>query len=199
MPAGWPAAVRAARARATTPRVREHGRRAGADRSATRRRSPTCARPWPTPTAPAADRPAALEALIEKRVAGPAPPLLHDLLADKATAARGPPRAGGVPARGHRRTQVLAVYPKLTADEKQDAVATLASRKEYALALLDAVERRRSRAATCPRSSPGSCYALGDAGVTERLRKVVGRGPRDGRREAEADREVQGACSRRRS
>ena len=38
--------------------------------------------------------------------------------------------------------QILHVYPKLTAAEKQDAISTLASRPQYALALLDAVERK---------------------------------------------------------
>ncbi len=43
---------------------------------------------------------------------------------------------------GRRPKNVLAVYAGFSAEEKQDAVATLASRKEYALDLLDAVEKK---------------------------------------------------------
>jgi putative heme-binding domain-containing protein len=89
--------------------------------------------------ADAAARRAALQALVEKRVPD-VPELLRDLLAEPAM--RGPAlRAlaayddSGTPA------LVLRHYAGLSEAEKADAVATLASRPAYALALLDAMER----------------------------------------------------------
>ena len=104
-----------------------------------------------SPTAPLADRRYALQALIDKRVADLAP-VLQDLLADKAvrqTALR------GLAAFAHEATpeRVLAVYGQLTAEEKQDAIATLASRKDYALELLKAVEKRALHEPMSPRLS----------------------------------------------
>jgi putative membrane-bound dehydrogenase-like protein len=169
-PAGWPAAY-ARLARSANPVVREHAVRlalvfgdpqALADLRQTLR----------TPTAPSADRLAALEALLENRAPDLAP-VLHGLLADPAlrrTALR------GLAVFPHEATpeQVLARYAGLTAEERQDAVATLASRKEYALALLDAVAKK-----VVPRTDVSAyvarqLHALGDRQVTERLRQVWG-------------------------
>jgi putative heme-binding domain-containing protein len=70
--------------------------------------------------------------------------------------------------------QVLARYAELTAEEKQDAVVALATRKEYALTLLDAVARD-----VVPRSDISAYVArqlhtLGDMQVREQLRHVWG-------------------------
>jgi putative heme-binding domain-containing protein len=122
--------------------------------------------------APAAERVAALEALVEKRVPDFAP-VLHDQLADKA-ARRAAVR--GLAAYSHADTpkRLLAVYPDLTAEEKQDAVATLASRKEYALALLDAVEAKAVPRGDVSAYAARQVFALGDAKTTDRLRQVWG-------------------------
>src|SRR5205823_2940427 len=122
--------------------------------------------------APAAERVAALEALVGKRVPDLAP-VLHDQLTDKATR-----RAAirGLAAYSHADTpkRVLAVYASLTPEEKSDAVATLASRKEYALALLDAVEAKAVPRGDVSAYAARQIFALGDAKATDRLRAVWG-------------------------
>jgi putative heme-binding domain-containing protein len=70
--------------------------------------------------------------------------------------------------------RVLAVFGDLSPDEKQDAVATLSSRKEYALALLDAVERKAVARTDISAYVARQLYALGDKEVTGRLREVWG-------------------------
>ncbi|MBY0525910.1 MAG: c-type cytochrome [Gemmataceae bacterium] len=170
MPAGWPA-VYARLARSENALVREHGvilalgfgdPQALVDLRKTAGNS----------SAPLTERLAALEALIDRRPADLAP-ALHDLLADK-----GMRRLAlrGLASSAHDATprRVLAVYADLTTEEKQDAVATLASRKEYALELLQAVEKK-----VVPRSDVSAyvarqLYALGDKQVSERLRQVWG-------------------------
>ena len=133
---------------------------------------------------------AALEALVEHRVADLAPFLLHQSLADEALR-----RAAlrGLAATPNEATPklVLAVYPKLTADEKHDAVATLASRNEYALALLDAVEAKTVPAADVSAYAARQMFALGDARVTRTAQDGLGRGPRHRAEEAEAAGPVQ--------
>ncbi len=124
------------------------------------------------PAALAAERREALQLLLEKRPADLAP-LLHGLLRDQAVrriALRGlasfldvaTPKA------------ILARYAELSLDEKQDAVATLASRKEYALALLDAVEQKTVARTDLSAYVARQLHALGDVKVRERLRQVWG-------------------------
>ncbi len=122
--------------------------------------------------AQAAERVAALEALIEKRVPNLAS-VLHDQLTDKATrrvALR------GLAAYSHPDTpkKILAVYAGLTPDEKQDAVAALASRKEYALALLDAIEAKSVPRGDVSAFAARQIFALADTKVNDRLRQVWG-------------------------
>jgi putative heme-binding domain-containing protein len=123
-------------------------------------------------TAAAAERVAAIQSLVEKRVPDLAPVLL-DQLSDTVTR-----RAAlrGLAAYPHPDTakRVLAVYPGLSSDEKQDAVAALAARKESALALLDAVEAGAVPRLDVPAFVARQMFALGDAKVTERLRQVWG-------------------------
>jgi putative membrane-bound dehydrogenase-like protein len=125
-----------------------------------------------TPTAPPAERQAALEALI-----GSAPsdlaPFLHELLADKVLRRAALRGLASVPA-DEAPARVLAIYSGLTPDEKQEAVATLASRKAYALALLDAVEMKVVARGDLSAYIARQLFAFGDAEVTERLRRVWG-------------------------
>ena len=124
------------------------------------------------PAGGASERVAALEALIDKRVPGLAP-TLFDQLADKATR-----RAAlrGLAAYPHADTprHILAVYAELTSEEKADAIGTLASRKDFALALLDAVEKKRVPRRDISAYAARQMFALADATVTERLRAVWG-------------------------
>lgn len=123
-------------------------------------------------SAPTTERLAALEALIEKRPAD-LPPLLHELLADKAVRRLA---LRGLGSFSHDATpqRVLAVYADLTMEEKQDAIAALASRKEYALALLQAVEKKTVARGDMSAFIARQLYALGDKQVSERLRQVWG-------------------------
>jgi putative heme-binding domain-containing protein len=124
------------------------------------------------PAASERERIAAIEALVEKRVADLAT-VLHDQLKDKVTR-----RAAlrGLAAYSHADTpkKVLAVYAELTSEEKQDAVAALAARKEYALALLAAVEAKTVPRGDVSAFAARQIFALGDAKTTERLQQVWG-------------------------
>jgi putative heme-binding domain-containing protein len=122
--------------------------------------------------APAAERLAALEALIEKRQTD-LPALLFDLLKDQAV--RGV-AIRGLAAVPDERTpeRILAVYAELMAEEKADAVATLASRKDSALALLDAVEKKAVPSSDISAFVARQLYAMNDKPLTERLKKVWG-------------------------
>jgi putative membrane-bound dehydrogenase-like protein len=125
-----------------------------------------------TPSEPAADRQSALQALIDKRVPGLAT-VLHDLLSDRTVR---PSALRGLAALPHESTpkRILAVYAELTAAEKQDAIATLASRKEYALELLDAVEKKLVPRADVTAYAARQMSSLGDMRVTERLKQAWG-------------------------
>src|SRR5205823_10192096 len=88
-------------------------------------------------------------------------PLLHELLGDamvRQVAVR------GLASFFHETTprRILARYSEFTAEEKQDAIATLASRKEYAAALLDAVERQTVPRAEVSAYAARQVHALGD-------------------------------------
>ncbi len=122
--------------------------------------------------ADAATRRTALEALIEKRVDDLAPSL-QQLLDDnevRRIALRGlaayddanTPRA------------VLDRFAKFSPDEKQDAVSTLASRPEFALALLNAVEKKRVERSEISAFTARQIQNLGDEQVQDRLREVWG-------------------------
>jgi putative heme-binding domain-containing protein len=124
------------------------------------------------PRAPEGARRSALEALVGRRP-DDLLPLLRDLVADRVL--RGPALRGlaayadpGTPA------LILRHYPTFSEAERADAVATLASRPEYARALLDALEK-----GTVPRRDVSAFHArqvvaLGDRRLTERLGKVWG-------------------------
>ncbi|MBA4192295.1 MAG: dehydrogenase [Planctomycetaceae bacterium] len=170
MPDGWPALYAKLR-ESTDPIAREHAISLavlfGDPQALTDLRKVAL-----TATAPAAERVAALETLITKRVPDLAP-VLHDQLADKATrrvAIR------GLAAYAHPDTpkRILAVYSTLTPDEKQDAVAALASRKESAFALLDAVESKAIPRVDVSAFAARQIFSLGDAKLNARLKDVWG-------------------------
>ena len=86
-----------------------------------------------------ASRRAALQTLVEAKAAG-LPPLLRQLLADRVM--RGPAlRALAAFSDADTPALILKHYHEFTDAEKADAVATLASRPNYAMALLDAMSR----------------------------------------------------------
>jgi|SRR5579883_298792 len=119
-----------------------------------------------------AERVAALEALIEKHVPDLVP-VLHAQLADKTTR-RAAIRGLAAYADPDTPKKLLAIYADLTADEKFDAIATLAARKEYALALLDAVEAKKVPRGDITAFAARQMFALSDAKVTDRLKQVWG-------------------------
>ncbi|HKB01655.1 MAG TPA: PVC-type heme-binding CxxCH protein [Gemmataceae bacterium] len=123
-------------------------------------------------TTPAATRLKAMETLIEHHVPNLAP-LLHDALADDMLRGRA---LRGLAGYDHPDTpkRILTVYPKLTTAEKHEAVATLASRPAYALALLDAVERNVVPRADISAYVARQLHAMNDAKVEERLQAVWG-------------------------
>jgi putative membrane-bound dehydrogenase-like protein len=69
---------------------------------------------------------------------------------------------------------LLELYPKLTADEKADAVQTLSSRAAYASALLDAVEKGTVPKGDITAFTARQIAGLKDKAVVEKLGKVWG-------------------------
>lgn len=121
---------------------------------------------------PAAEREAALQALVERRTADLAS-VLHKLLGDRAMRA---PALRGLGAYDHKATPqiVLNHYHALSTEEKQDAIGTLASRPAYATALLEAVEKGK-----VPRGDISAFIArqllnFGDPKLNEKLTAVWG-------------------------
>src|SRR5262249_45093021 len=121
---------------------------------------------------PVPSRSKALDALVEHHAPGFAP-VLHELLGepDMRKAALHGLAAYDDPVTPRL---ILGLYPKLTADEKPAAIATLASRAGYALALLDAVESKAIPRTDVSAFAARQMYALGDRRVTDRLKTVWG-------------------------
>src|SRR5262249_34229070 len=91
------------------------------------------------PSADEEARRGALQALVDRRAEG-VPALLRHLVSDRVL--RGPAlRALAGFADAETPALILRHYPSFTEAEKADAIATLASRPEYARALLDAMEK----------------------------------------------------------
>ena len=100
-------------------------------------------------------------------------PLLHDLLKDP-------------PVRGHAiralaastddatAALLLKVYPSLTDAEKRDAVNTLASRRSFALPLLDAVESGKVSRGDLSAYTVRQLTGLNDNSITARVEKAWG-------------------------
>lgn len=122
--------------------------------------------------APAAQREAALTALVEKRIAE-LPPLLHKLIADKALCGCA---LRGLAAFDDQQTPqiIVACYAKLGQVEKQDAITTLTSRVGYAKALLAALEAKQIPVVDVTAYTARQLNDLGDAEVSAHLKRVWG-------------------------
>jgi putative heme-binding domain-containing protein len=70
---------------------------------------------------------------------------------------------------------VLKAYPKFTAEEKADAVQTLAARVPWANALLDAIEKKAIPRADVPVTTARQIQALNDKALSTRLEAVWGK------------------------
>jgi putative heme-binding domain-containing protein len=122
--------------------------------------------------APAGRRQAALQTLIEKRPPDLLP-LLRDLLADRAMRAAA---LRGLAAYDDPGTPelILRHYASCTDAEKAAAVATLAARPGYALALLDAMEKGRVPRRDLSPFVARQLLGFNDRRVAERLNAVWG-------------------------
>jgi putative membrane-bound dehydrogenase-like protein len=122
--------------------------------------------------AAATSRQKALQALIDQQPAD-LPPLLFDLLNDQALRAQA---IRGLAAFGEQDTpnKILAVYKSLTDDEKADAVHTLTSRANYALALLDAMDLGKVAKQDLTAFTVRQMLGLSNKDVTEKVNKVWG-------------------------
>ena len=69
---------------------------------------------------------------------------------------------------------VLEAYPRLSAPEREDAVATLASRSGWALALLDAIEAGAVPRRDVNTTTARQILAINDASLSSRLKDVWG-------------------------
>ena len=117
-------------------------------------------------------RTSALETLLDARADG-VPALLRKLLDDKdlrRPALRGLARY----AEASTPADILTRYAKFTADEKTDAVATLASRPVYALALIEAMEKKRIPTSDLSAFQAQQITRLNNVPVTKRLTAVWG-------------------------
>src|SRR4051794_13607076 len=122
--------------------------------------------------ADAGARSRALQALVEKRAEG-TPALLKKLLDDPKVVR---PALRGLAAFAEADTPklILERYGKLDAAAKADALATLASRPTYALAMLDAVEKKRVSRTDVSAALARQVASLNDKKVSARLEAVWG-------------------------
>jgi len=122
--------------------------------------------------ADAGARTRALQTLVEKRAEG-TPALLKKMLDDPKLLR---PALRGLAAFAEADTPklILARYAKFDADTKADALATLASRPAYALAMLDAVEKKQVARSDVSAALARQVAALNDKKVDERLEAVWG-------------------------
>lgn len=121
---------------------------------------------------PVADRLAALELLIQvpdlKLV-----PLLQALVAEPELAS---PALRGLAAYDdpHSVSAIVNAYPQFTATQRDEAIATLASRADFAAALLDAVAANRIPAKDVPAYTARQLHDIGDDAIAERVRELWG-------------------------
>ena len=118
------------------------------------------------------DRAKAVELLAGRRTAGFGESL-RALLGDPAVRAAAVRGLAAFPD-AQTPAAVLKAYPQLTAPEKADAIQTLASRKEFAAKLLDAVEAGTVPKADVTAFTARQIQALNDKAVSDRLAKVWG-------------------------
>ena len=114
----------------------------------------------------------ALAALLKARDPG-LPPILVRLLEDQALR-RSALRGLAAYENPHTPEKILALYAKLNADEKRDALATLASRAEYARALLAAVGDKRVPSADLSADLVRQIRNLKDQELNARVAEVWG-------------------------
>jgi hypothetical protein len=122
--------------------------------------------------ADAGARSRALQALVEKRAEG-TPALLKKMLDDPKVVR---PALRGLAAFAETDTPklILERYAKLDAGAKSDALATLASRPAYALAMLDAVEKKKVSRTDVSAALARQVASLNDKKVSARLEAVWG-------------------------
>jgi len=124
------------------------------------------------PKADASARRSALQTLIEKRLPDLLP-LLRKLVGERVvcgTALRGLASYSDL----QTPPLILKHYASFTDADKADAIATLASRPAYALALLDAMEKGRVPRRDLSAFTVRQLLAFKDKNLTERLTKVWG-------------------------
>jgi putative membrane-bound dehydrogenase-like protein len=122
---------------------------------------------------PAAARREAIVALAQAKASG-LPKQLRGLLADPAVrvaALRGLAASDDEATPG----EVLKKYDEFDAAARQEAISTLAARKNYAVFLLDALEQHRIPAADVSAFHVQQLQNLKDAGISGRLEKVWGK------------------------
>jgi putative heme-binding domain-containing protein len=117
-------------------------------------------------------RTTALQTLVEKRDADTLP-LLRELLADRRLRQ---PALRGLAAFSDPNTPALVLkhYASFNAAEKADAVSTLSSRPTWALALLEAVERKQVARPDLSAFTARQLAGLNDKRVTDKLNLVWG-------------------------
>jgi putative heme-binding domain-containing protein len=119
------------------------------------------------------DRRAAIELLAPLKLPGFAK-TLQELL-DDATVRGTALRALASDPDANTPAAILKVYPKLTAEEKADAVQTLASRVSFAKELLDALEKGTIPRSDVPVTAARQILALNDKALSARLDTVWGK------------------------
>jgi putative heme-binding domain-containing protein len=170
MPAGWEKTY-AKLAKSDDAKVREHAQALAIVFGDPLAIKAVRATALSTAAAPA-ERIAALEVLIDKRVPDLAPTLQKSL--DDSVLRRAALR--GLAAYSDEKTAaiILAKYAKFSDEEKQDALATLTSRREYALALVDALEKKELPRADLLPVLVRQLHALGDSKLSARVKEVWG-------------------------
>jgi putative heme-binding domain-containing protein len=114
----------------------------------------------------------ALQTLVEAKAAD-LPPLLRDLTADRTMRGQAL-RALAAFSDPETPPLILKRYRDFTDAEKADAVATLASRPAYAIALLDAMERGEVPTRDLSAFTARQLLGLNDKNLSEKLTKVWG-------------------------
>ena len=114
----------------------------------------------------------ALQALLERKVAGLDADALR-LLDDQALRSDAI-RALATYHHADTAQAILSRYGRLTPSERNDAVNTLASRPEWALALLDAIGRGSVPSSDLPAFTARQLAKFGDKAIDEKLRQVWG-------------------------
>ncbi|MEX2015636.1 MAG: PVC-type heme-binding CxxCH protein [Candidatus Hydrogenedentales bacterium] len=118
------------------------------------------------------DREQAIDALVKARDQN-LPPVLRQALKDS-TLHSAAIRALAAFEDSAAPAAIVAVYRDLAASERRDALATLSSRKSYALALLNAIANEKIPSGDLPADIARQIKNLGDETVTARLTEVWG-------------------------